>query len=685
MVGDRPRYELHFHACVEGAVVRDYNNVTHIFQRSLARFTAVPLHQLPADLTDFTGRQDELEQVMALLQPTTPSGETANAICATAKRDTIASIAGMAGVGKSALAIHVAYKLKPSFPDAQLYVNLRGTENQPVEPLEVLAGFLRALGVNDQSMPVELTERSKLYRSLLSGKRVLVLLDNAYDEAQVRPLLPDNSSCAVLITSRRRQSGLQEAAAFDLGVMKEPEALQLLQRLVGVERTQGEPEAATKIINLCGRFPLAIRIAGGMLRNKPEWRLEECDRQLALERQDLAPLRLSNLDVRASFASSFKQLDESSARLFRLLGLLKGANFAPGIAAALLESESDTALTSLQSLVNVQLLEPASVGRYRLHDLVRLFAKEQLAQEEPAEARQAARLRAARWYLEMSQIMNLALKPETRHQLARVLVEGKHQSLEATEQNWFSGALNWFQLERMNLLASVEWAYQSQAWDVNLALVRNLVNFFNVYAYRADWERTHLLALEASRMLGEPPDSEAGASRQGEAQTLTNLGNVYALQNDWAKARECYEQSQVIFDELGNHLEVAKTIGNLANVYSQQGNWEKASECYKQSLTTFVELKDHYAEAQTLANMGIFYIKQGQEEEAGVLWQQAIKKLPSDSLKSKRVAEWLELIQKPNSVDEADRGSAQESQETSVKQWTLLELVRNALPWLWKN
>ncbi len=645
MVGDKPKYELHFHASVPSAVVQDYKNVTQLFQESLAQLAVVPLHQLPADLTDFTGRQDELEQVMAWLQPIPAS---ANSPSRTQKA--IAVITGMAGVGKSVLAIHAAHQLMSSFPDAQLYVNLHGSDSQPLEPTEVLVGFLRALGVNDQSIPEDLTERVKLYRSLLSDKRALVLLDNAHDEAQIRPLVPNNSSCAVLITSRRRLATLEEVTCLDLGVMKESEALELLQRLIGGERIQSELEAAKTIIDLCGRSPLAIRMTGGILQSRLQWRLEEYTHQLAIERQRIAQLRLNNLDVRSSFASSCEQLDASSSRLFRFLGLLRGTNFSPTIATALLETESATALAALNSLVQAQLLESASMGRYRLHDLVRLFAKEQLAQEEPTEARQAARLRAARWYLEASKMMNLALKSETRHPLAQALVQGNNQSLEVTEQNWFSGALNWFQLERINLLASLEWAYQAQAWDIVVSLAHNLVNFFNTYAHHADWERTHLLALEASRKLAASSDTNTAASQQGEAQTLTNLGNVYALQNEWEKSRDCYEQSLVLFSDLGNHIEVAKAMGNLANIYFQLSNWDKAKEYYEQSLILFSELGEHYAEAQTLANMGILQLKQNHEEEAGVLWQQALQKLSPDLPKSQRLVEWLNSIEKPNSL-----------------------------------
>lgn len=673
MVEDKPRYELHRYASVQGAVVRDDRNVTQIVQESFAQFTGDPLHQLPVDLPDFTDRQDELQRLIRELAATPQRDEAAQD--ANSSRCAIAAIAGIAGVGKSTLAIHVAHQLKPNFPDAQLYINLRGTESQPLDPMDVLASFLRAWGIDDPLMPDNLTDRSTLYRCVVSDKRVLVVLDNAHDSAQIRPLLPDSSSCAVLVTSRKRLAALGDATTIDLTVMKEQEAVELFQRLVGVERTLAQLDAANTLINLCGRFPLAIRIAGGTLRNYPQWRLEEYVHQLNQERQSLEQLRLSNLDVRASFACSFKQLDEISARLFRFLGLLQAQNVAPAIAAALIEVEPVTAEQFVKYLVDLQLLEPAREGRYRLHDLVRLFAKEQLAQEEPAEARQAARLRAARWYLEASEVMNLALKPETRHALAQVLGKDKHQARTATEQQWFLAALNWFQLERMNLLASVEWAYQAQAWETVVALVKNLVNFFNIHIDRTNWERTHLLALEASRRLGDSPDGDSFTSRQEEAHTLTNLGNVYTLHNAWEKACECYEQSLIIFGELEDHLGIAKTMGNLATIYAQQGNREKADEYYEQSRVIFSELGDAVGEAQTLINMGVFHLKQGHEKEAGVLWQNALKILSPELPQFQRLRTWLERIQEPNSVsDKGDfpkgttsRSSVPASQEPTTK------------------
>ena len=658
MVRDKPRYELHFHGIVQGAVVGDYNKVKNILQGSLAKFAS--LHRLPPDIANFTGRQAELESVTALLGQASKSGETGH---------NISVLTGMAGVGKSALAIHAAYQLKPDFPDAQLYVNLRGTESQPLEPSQVLAGFVRSLGVGDRSIPETLTQRSDLYRSLLSGKRALVLLDNALDEAQVRPLLPDSSTCAVIVTTRKPLADLEGAAILEVDEMTQ-EALDLLQNLVGV-CTPSELEAAKNVIDLCSRLPLAIRITAGTLKNKADWRFEDCADKLADERERLLSLRLSDLAVRVSLALSYQELDANTARLFRLLGLLIGSNFTPALAGALLESESAIAEESVKHLVDVQLLEPANEGRYRFHDLVRLFARGQLAQEEASEARQAARLRISRWYLETSEAMDLALNPETRRQLAQVLVEGKNQSIEATEQKLFLAALNWFEIERTNVLASIEWANQAKARELVASLAKNLVNFFNIYGYWTDWEQTHLLALEAIRTLEDLSESDAPSDRISsgyrEAQTLTNLGNVYSLQSDWQKASDCYEKSLGIFRELGDNPGIAKAMGNLANVYSRQGDWVKASDCYEQSLDIFRELKDSYGEGQTLANLGILYAQQSNQEKAIALWQEARRKLPSDLPKSKQLAEWLESTRRLTVVGSSKSIEQNQAQRPTLK------------------
>jgi len=622
MSGNKSRYELHFHGLVQDAVTVEPSQAKQIYQQTLTQPTSI--YQLPLPLADFTGRQGELERITRVLRQATSGQEPQAAI---------ALVTGVAGVGKSALAVQVAHELQSEFPDAQLYVNLRGSEGQPLDPLDVLAGFLRIWGVEDRSMPQSLSERSQLYHSVIAGKRVLIILDNARDEFQIRPLLPQCSTCAVLMTTRRQIKGLEEATIVELPVMSEPEARSLWENLIGADAIAAEPDATQQIMAQCNYLPLALRITGGFLRQFPHWKLADYASKLAHEKQRLAQMQLSDLSVRPSLVLSYQSLDELSARLFRLLGLLVGVNFTADVALKLLEVEPIIAQQSFDTLVAWQLITPVTPGRYRFHDVVRLFVRGQLAQEEPADVRQAARLRLSCWYLEKALIVDLAINPETRRQFVQSLVKDKDQL--STERHSLLMALYWFEIERPNILASVEWAHQAEVWDVVVSLAQNLVNFFNTHGYWKDWERTHGLALAASRELGD---------RAKEAQTLINLGNVYSLAGQWEKANQCYQQSLGIFKELNNRPGMAKTLNNLGNVYFQQQQKQNAIDCYQQSLSIFKELGDRNREGQTLANMGIFYAQDNQPIPAIRLWQDSLTKLHPNLPKFQRVAEWLKSI-----------------------------------------
>jgi len=622
MSENQSRYELHFHGLVQDSVTVEPSQAKQIYQNSLTQPTSS--YQLPLQLADFTGRQGELDCLTGVLKQAKSSQESQGAI---------ALITGVAGVGKSALAVQVAHQLQSEFCHAQLYVNLRGSEGQPLDPLDVLAGFLRVWGIEDQSIPQSLSERVQLYHAVMVGKRALLILDNARDEFQIRPLLPECSTCAVLITTRRQIKGLEEATIVELPVMSEPEARSLLETLIGQDAIAAEPDASQQIMAECEYLPLALRITGGFLRQSPHGQLADYASKLNHEKQRLAQMHLSDLSVRPSLVQSYQSLDEVSARLFRLLGLLVGVNFKAEVAPRLLEVEPAIAQQAFDTLVAWQLVTPVSQGRYRFHDVVRLFARGQLAQQEPADVRQAARLRLSRWYLETAKVVDLAINPETRRSFVQSVVKGKEKA--PTERRWLLTALCWFEIERPNILASVEWAHQAEAWDVVVSLAQNLVNFFNTHGYWGDWERTHGLALEASRELGD---------RDKEAQTLINLGNVYSLEGQWEKANQCYQQSLGIFNELSDRPGMAKALSNLGNVYFQQQQNQNAIECYQQSLSMFQELGDRYREGQTLANMGIFYAKDNQPDQAMQVWQDALTKLHPNLPKFQRVAEWLQSL-----------------------------------------
>ncbi|MCR8573979.1 AfsR/SARP family transcriptional regulator [Streptomyces sp. Isolate_219] len=344
--------------------------------------------QLPATVADFTGRTPFVAELGDRLA--TSEGSVM----------AVSALTGIGGVGKTTLAVHVAHAAREHFPDGQLYADLQGAGHTPAEPEAVLGAFLRALGTPDSAIPDGLEERSALYRSALAGRRVLALLDNARDAAQIRPLLPGTEGCAALITSRARMIDLAGAHLIDLDVMSPDEAFTLFTLIVGEERVNAEREASMDVVGACGFLPLAIRIAASRLASRRTWTVSVLASKLADERRRLDELRAGDLAVTATFELGYGQLEPQQARAFRLLGLADGPDISLAAAAALLGMDADTTESLLESLVDTSLLESAAPGRYRFHDLVRLYARSCAERDEqPPEERDAAVSRLLDFYL----------------------------------------------------------------------------------------------------------------------------------------------------------------------------------------------------------------------------------------------------------------------------------------------
>ncbi|GAA0925716.1 AfsR/SARP family transcriptional regulator [Nonomuraea longicatena] len=323
--------------------------------------------QLPAAITDFTGRAALVEELTRALRP--------GAALA------ISALSGLGGIGKTALAVHVAHRVRADFPDGQLFTDLRGAGPDPADPAEVLAAFVRALGVEE--VPDGPAERSALFRSLLAERRVLLLLDNAADAAQLGPLLPGAASCAVLTTSRVRPTGLAGARQFALDVLDPGEALDLLTAIVGRDRVEAEREAAQRLVTACGRLPLAVRIAAARLAARPSWTVSLLVERLADERRRLAELRVGDLALESVFALSYDQISPAQARAFRLLALPDGPDLSAPAATCLIGPEAEE---RCEELVDLGLAESPAPGRYRMHDLLRVFGRARLGEREQAEA-----------------------------------------------------------------------------------------------------------------------------------------------------------------------------------------------------------------------------------------------------------------------------------------------------------
>lgn len=321
---------------------------------------------LPPAIGDFTGRTAELGAVAEVL-----TGDHASA----------AQVTGMAGVGKTALALYAAHRERDRFPDGQLYADLGGNRGNAVEPREVLGWFLRSLGNAEAAIPRGLDERVRLYRSHLAGRRMLVVLDDAADDAQVRPLLPGEAGCRVLVTSRVNLADLPGAAVVEVGTLTTAEAVDLLAAVVGRHRVSSEPAAARRIVRLCGWLSLGIRVAGSRLLARPHWSLAYFAERLADEQYRLDELRLGTLDVRARLDGSYVALASQSQLALRRLALLEVPDFASWATAAVLGVPRRTGDEVTENLVDARLLEVAGSDggrrqRHRFHDLVRVFARE---------------------------------------------------------------------------------------------------------------------------------------------------------------------------------------------------------------------------------------------------------------------------------------------------------------------
>jgi tetratricopeptide (TPR) repeat protein len=575
------------------------------------------LHQLPSDIADFTGRTTEIETIRQQLLG--------------GKSLVISAVAGMAGVGKSALAIHVAQQLAAAdYPDVQLYVDLRGADGDGLEPGEVLARWLRAFGLDESNMPIDLQERASVYRSQLARKRAIVLLDNARDEAQVRPLLPGNG-CAVIITSRRVLGALDGATILNLQVLSDPDDRDFLAKLVRVERLEAEPETAAETIGLCGGLPLAIRIVGGTLKQKLHWSLAEYCQKLRDEKQRLAYLELSDLAVRASFELSYRELSAADGMLFSRLGILVGKDFGAELAAVVQESEHPV-IEGIERLIDAQLLEVNPDRRYRFHDLLRLFAREKLPASTSVEEQEGIKQQIVDWGQQQSSVMDDYLNPVERRQTVQQWIEEENVHADFDEQSLVLSALVWFEQEREQLLSAVEWAKDRECWDTVISLAANLSLFFQTRSYWPDWEKTCLIAVTAAR---EGNDLSAeGAYQQSlticrefgdlyrESQSLNGLGNVYDCQSRWEKAIDCYQQSLTICRELGDLYRERYSLTGLGNVYNDQSRWEEAINCFQQSLTIERELGDRHGEGTSLHNLGNVYYFQRRWEEAIDCYQQ---------------------------------------------------------------
>ncbi|MFF4017843.1 BTAD domain-containing putative transcriptional regulator [Streptomyces sp. NPDC001843] len=587
--------------------------------------------QLPATVPDFTGRASfvaELSEVLA---------------SAEGRVMAVSALAGIGGVGKTTLAVHVAHQARSAFPDGQLYVDLQGAGTRAAEPETVLGSFLRALGTADSAIPDSLEERAALYRSVLDGRRVLVLLDNAKDAAQVRPLLPGTEGCAALVTSRVRMVDLAGAHLVDLDVMSPDEALSLFTKIVGEERVASEREAALDVVAACGFLPLAIRIAASRLAARRTWTVSVLAAKLADERRRLDELQAGDLAVKATFELGYGALEPAQARAFRLLGLADGPDISLAAAAAVLDLPTDETEDLLEALVDTSLLESAAPGRYRFHDLVRLYARACAERDEqPASERDAAMSRLLDFYLATTAGVYAIERPGDR--LVDDLEATEYPGLRFTEG---TAALDWLYTEAAPLLACVRQSAGTGRLRRGVDLLWAAKDLTESGANSHQYEATARAMCEATRGTGDAraegrartvltdvllvsgriqqAEEEArvamelaGAERDSTAVSwvANNRGLTCLHQRRYADGRALFVQAIDGFRAAGNRPGEASALSNLSRAELGAGNISDAVEIAMRGLAVYIELGRTMRLANGHFAVGVALTSAGRHSEA---------------------------------------------------------------------
>jgi tetratricopeptide (TPR) repeat protein len=605
---------------------------------------AVP-RQLPAVVGCFTGREAELAVLSGLVDRRPGVGAPAVVVSA---------IGGMAGVGKTALAVRWAHLVAGWFPDGQLYVNLRGYDRgEPVSAGDALAGFLRTLGVAGTDIPDGLEERARLYRSRLAGRRVLVLVDNARDGEQVRALLPGDPGCVAVVTSRDALAGLvaaDGAVRLDLDVLPLADAVVLLGSLIG-ERAGREPQAVAELAGLCGRLPLALRIAAELAVARRSAPLAGLVAELAASRLDGLDAGEDRADVRAVFSWSFRQLPGEVAAAFALIGLHPGEDLDGHAAAALTGTSIAQARRVLGRLHRASLLQETGPGRYGMHDLLRAYAREQAAARDTDGQSRQALTHLFDYYLSTAATAMDTLYPAEAHLRPRIPPGAAAIPAMAGEAD----ARGWLDRERANLVAVVVHC-AGHGWPGHTTgLAGTLYRYLMMCNYLPEEQTIFGHALQVARQADDPA-AEADAlnglgsirmrrghfrdgvgylqaaleryrqsgDRAGQGRALHNLGITEHLMHNYRSAGGYLRAAIAAYGDAGDRLSAAHALRDLAASETELGWLDQAAEHLQRALPVFRDTKDQDGEADALESIGFLNLGRGQLIQAADFFGQAL-------------------------------------------------------------
>ncbi|NGO07320.1 tetratricopeptide repeat protein [Streptomyces sp. HC44] len=642
----------------------------------LPQAPAAALRTLPRDTTVFTGRRTEVEHVLAS--------------ASSARGPGLHVVSGMPGVGKTALVVHIAHRLVMSYPCGQLFVRLHAHTpgQQPADPADVLGSLLVGLGVDPRHLPHGLDARSRLWRDRLAGRRMLIVLDDAASRAQVEPLLPGDPNCLVMITSRRRLTFPEGAASLALGVLSSADASLLFTRLAGREARPAQSDAVAQINQLCGRLPLAIALLASRIAHRPHWDLAALARELACAQDRLEELAAGDLATAAAFAMSYRALPSGRRRLFRLLGLHPGPDIDAYAAAALTGTPLAAARRELEALYDDHLVDSERPGRYRLHDLLRMYARA-AAGADPAQEHTDAIDRLMDYY-------GQAAAAACRHDAAGIQdpLPLPEPAVAVPEHDTYQDAVEWMRMEHANLIACAwhaaetgkhtqtfrlaatlaDFLHHSAHWEeaarlhkaaVRAALAARdqratataLYNLGRVHSATGNFKRAATLLRAAARRAaaenlpaqadalcalgqvrfaaGAYPDAvrllhqalnlhRAGANRLGEADALWALGRVHDITSDFAQAAVLAQQALDLYTSTGHEPGQAKALWLLSRIRHMTGHYSEADRLAGRALNIYRRLRERTGEANALWELGRAACGRGDQLTAGHFGQQAL-------------------------------------------------------------
>ncbi|GAA1952184.1 ATP-binding protein [Kitasatospora viridis] len=567
--------------------------------------------QLPIDTRVFTGRSEEFAELLALAESAATGSDNGMVV--------ISAIDGMAGIGKSALAVRVAHRVSESFPDGQLFVDLRGNTAgaDPVGAHAALAFLLRSLGVPPESIPEEVGERAALYRSRLAGTRTLIVLDNAAGTAQVRPLLPGAPGCLVLITCRTVLAGLDDAHLVSLDVLSEDEALALLHKVAGPGRIPAGHPAAAQLLALCGGLPLAVRIVGARLRLHRALRIEEFLARIRDDADRLSQLKDEDRNLRSLFDASYTALYEAEQRMFRLVGLIPGPDLDAHAAASMFGTDLRHAQRLLESLLDRSLLVQPVPGRYRMHDLLRAYART-LTDSAPTaalaiEAGDAVE-RLFRYYLHAAHRADRRLDRFGRPGPRLLGAPTGSAEPDAPELPDRAAAMAWLRVEHENLLALVRHARTHDRHEWANALTAELSAYLHFEGrYQESISLQHAVI----------SSTQVPGGQFSVANALMAIGRNRHM-SDVTDAADTYRRALVIYRRLGDRLGEANALHELGRLLYLQGDLDGVAELNQQALTIYRELGDLRGQAGALRELGNRAVLIGDYAAATALLHQAM-------------------------------------------------------------